>query len=296
MSLIQDKAPKSIKSMPLDMLSGKTVAVDASMAMYQFLIATQSWSHQGKGVGELADSDGNLTGHLVGIFHRTIQFMEHGIKPIWVFDGKAPDMKAGELAKRKEQKEEAEKERQKAEEAGDLERAKQMAGRSIRITQQMKEDAIKLCKLMGAAVVEAPCEAEAQCADLVKQGLASGTATEDMDALTFGTDYLYRGFNSKKEPILQIELKALLEGFEMTHAEFVDLCILCGCDYTNTIQGMGPKTAYNLIKECGTIEKVLEKIKESNEDENKKKKYNIPGNFLFAESRQLFLAPDVEKD
>lgn len=184
------------------MLSGKTVAVDASMAMYQFLIATQTWSYQGKGVGELKDVDGNLTGHLVGIFHRTIMFMEHGIKPIWVFDGKPPDLKAGELEKRKELKEEAEQERQKAEEAGDFERAKQMAGRSIRITTQMRDDAIKLCKLMGAAVIEAPCEAEAQCADLVKQGLAFATATEDMDALTFGTSYLLRGFNNKKEPIL----------------------------------------------------------------------------------------------
>lgn len=85
-----------------------------------------------------------------------------------------------------------------------------------------------------------------------------------MDALTFGTNYLLRGFNSKKEPILQIELKALLEGFEMTQEEFVDLCILCGCDYTNTIQGMGPKTAFNLIQECGSIEKVIEKIDAKN--------------------------------
>ena len=61
-------------------------------------------------------------------------FMENGIKPIWVFDGKPPEMKADELEKRKELKEEAEKERAKAEEAGDFERAKQMAGRSIRIT------------------------------------------------------------------------------------------------------------------------------------------------------------------
>ena len=104
MSLIQDKAPKSIKSMQLDMLSGKTVAVDASMAMYQFLIATQTWSSQSRGVGELSDSEGNLTGHLVGIYHRTIMFMEQGIKPIWVFDGVAPDMKADELDKRKELK------------------------------------------------------------------------------------------------------------------------------------------------------------------------------------------------
>lgn len=80
----------------------------------------------------------------------------------------------------------------------------------------------------------------------------------------------------------------------MTHQEFVDLCILCGCDYTNTIGGMGPKTAFNLIKECGSIENVLEKIKSMNEDDKKKKKYTIPENFLFKQSRALFLAPEVE--
>ena len=76
-----------------------------------------------------------------------------------------------------------------------------MAGRSIRITDEMKEDAKKLIRLMGVPVVESPCEAEAQCAELVNQGLAYATASEDMDSLTFGTNVLLRGFNSKKEPI-----------------------------------------------------------------------------------------------
>ena len=85
------------------MLHGKTVAVDASMAMYQFLIATQSFSRKGApGVKELKDADGNLSGHMVGMFHRTIQFLDNGIKPIWVFDGKSPELKSDELEKRKE--------------------------------------------------------------------------------------------------------------------------------------------------------------------------------------------------
>lgn len=89
----------------MDMLTGKVVAVDASMAIYQFLIATQGWSKAGNpGLMELKDADGNLTGHLVGLYHRTIQFMENGVKPIWVFDGKPPDLKAYELDKRKELK------------------------------------------------------------------------------------------------------------------------------------------------------------------------------------------------
>ena len=44
-----------------------------------------------------------------------------------------------------------------------------------------------LLRLMGIPVVEAPGEAEAQCAELVKGGKVFATGTEDMDALTFGT-------------------------------------------------------------------------------------------------------------
>ena len=65
----------------------------------------------------------------------------------------------------------------------------------------------------------------------------------------------------------------------MTHEEFVDLCILCGCDYTHSIGGIGPGTAFKLISECKTIENVLEKIEEKNEDPSKKKKYQIPEKF-----------------
>ena len=90
-----------------------------------------------------------------------------------------------------------------------------MAGRSIRITSEMMADAKKLVRLLGVPVIEAPGEAEAQCAEMVKQGLAFGTATEDMDALTFGSKFLIRGFNSKKEPVTQVELEAVLEGFDM---------------------------------------------------------------------------------
>lgn len=101
-------------------------------------------------------------------------------------------------------------------EAGDLEGAKRMAGRSVRVTPEMMEDAKKLLRFMGTPVIEAPGEAEAQCAIIVKHGLAYATASEDMDSLTFGTNVLLRGFNSKKEPIIQIELPHVLEGFKMT--------------------------------------------------------------------------------
>ena len=67
--------------------------------------------------------------------------MENGIKPIWVFDGKPPEMKAHVLDGRKENKDKAEEEKKIALEEGDLDTAKRMAGRSIRITKEMVEDA-----------------------------------------------------------------------------------------------------------------------------------------------------------
>ena len=117
-----------------------------------------------------------------------------------------------------------------------------------------------------------------------------------MDSLTFGSEHLLRGFNSKKEPITQINLKAMLEGFEMTMDEFIDLCIMCGCDYTHSIAGVGPVKAFKYVTDHKNIENILEVIKENNEDETKKKKYQIPEKFLYKESRELFKNPDVLTD
>ena len=73
-------------------------------SIYQFLISTQHVK-QGFGISELKDKDGNLTGHLMGIFNRSIQLMENGIRPVWVFDGKPPDLKKRVLEERKKKNE-----------------------------------------------------------------------------------------------------------------------------------------------------------------------------------------------
>lgn len=59
-----------------------------------------------------------LCSHLMGTFYRTIRLVEQGIKPVYVFDGKPPNLKSGELAKRAERRDEAQKLLQAAEEDG----------------------------------------------------------------------------------------------------------------------------------------------------------------------------------
>lgn len=66
----------------------------------------------------------------------------------------------------------------------------------------------------------------------------------------------------------------------------MDLCILLGCDYVDPIKGVGPSTALKLIREHGTLEKVVEHMKSNS-------KYTIPDDWPFADARALFLEPDV---
>jgi len=54
-----------------------------------------------------------------------------------------------------------------------------------------------------------------------------------------------------------IHCKNILIDLEINYEEFVDLCILCGCDYTCKIKGIGPINAYKLIKKYKTIELII---------------------------------------
>lgn len=72
--------------------------------------------------------------------------------------------------------------------------------------------------------------------------------------------------------------------------QFIDLCILLGCDYVEPIPKVGHNTALKLIREHGTLEKVVEAI-----ESDPKKKYTIPDDWPYKEARDLFFNPDVRK-
>jgi flap endonuclease-1 len=140
----------------------------------------------------------------MGFFYRTIRMIENGLRPMYVFDGKPPALKAGELAKRSERRQEAQKTLEAAEETGDAEVAERMERRLVKVTPQHNADCKKLLTLMGVPFLDAPCEAEAQCAALVRAGKVFATGTEDMDALTFGSPVLLRHLTfaeARKMPI-----------------------------------------------------------------------------------------------
>jgi len=238
----------------------------------------------------LTNADGETTSHIQGLFNRTIRFITEGIRPAYVFDGKPPQFKSHELVKRREKRQKAEEALKAAEESGNIEEQDKQNKRLVRAGTKENNDCKKLLRLMGVPVIEAPCEAEAQAAALAEAGKVYATATEDMDALTFRTPIQIRKMtfaNASKAEVQQISYAKAIEGLGITHEQFVDLCILLGCDYCDTIRGIGPKTALKLIREHKNIETILDVIDRD--------KYVVPETYEPMEARKRKMEEDKKK-
>jgi len=281
--LISDHAPSAIRDHAIESYFGRKVAVDASMHIYQFMAVV---GRQGEQL--LTNDQGEVTSHLLGMLYRTTRLLETGIKPVYVFDGKPPTMKSDELQRRGVVRSEATQQLKDAKERGDQEAVEKFSKRTMKVTREHNEECKRLLRLLGVPIIEAPCEAEAQCAELCKGGLVHSVATEDMDVLTFATPLQSRHMmapQSQKKDIQEFNHAKVLEGLEVTREQFIDICILCGCDYCGSIRGIGPKKALDQIQKFGTIEKVIENLD--------KAKYIVPEVFPFDEARKLFVQPDV---
>ena len=253
------------RTINLESLRGKIIAIDAYNALYQFL--TNIRQRDGT---PLMDSRGRVTSHLNGLLYRTINLIEYGIRPVYVFDGKPPELKKIELMKRMKVREEAYKKYEEALARGDLEAARMYAQQASKLTQEMVDEAKKLLDFMGVPWVQAPSEGEAQAAYMVIKGDAWATASQDYDSLLYGTPRLIRNLTitgrrklPRRNVYIEIKpelisLKELLSALNINKEQLVDIAVLLGTDYNpGGAKGIGPKRALKLIREYGSIENIL---------------------------------------
>ncbi|MDR2719526.1 MAG: flap endonuclease-1 [Nitrososphaerota archaeon] len=283
----KDLIPKT--PVKLEDLSGKIIAIDAYNAIYQFLSSIR----QPDGT-PLKDSTGKITSHLSGLFYRTGNLVERGLKPVYIFDGESPALKATEIERRKQVKVQAVKEYEKAAVEGDTAKMRKYAQAATTMKDYMLDDSVKLLELMGLPWVQALGEGEAQAAHMVKRGDADYCVSQDYDSLLFGATKLLRNVTisgRRKVPGKNIyveitpeiaELTKTLNFCKLNYEQLVDVGILIGTDFNpDGIKGLGPKTALKLIKEHGTIEAALPHIKNAT--------FPVEPNKI----REIFLQPKV---
>ncbi|MFN7991336.1 MAG: flap endonuclease-1 [Candidatus Micrarchaeia archaeon] len=270
-----DLGDLSIKhTISLQSLSGRTIAIDAFNILYQFLSSIR----QEDGT-PLMDYRGNITAHLSGLFYRNVKLLEAGIRPVYVFDGKPSPLKGRVQSARSEVKKRAEERWKEALEAGRYEDAKKFAQATSRLTQDMVAESKVLLGAMGIPSVQAPSDGEAQAAMMAQQGLAYATASQDYDALMFGSPILVKNLSitgRRKVPrqdryILvepeQIELKETLDSLGIDRAGLIFLGILLGTDFNEGVKRVGPKTALKIVKEQKTHDAIIAYVKQKYEYE-----------------------------
>ena len=257
---LADVIPEQV--ITLDSLSGKTLAVDAYNALYQFLAIIR----QPDGT-PLKDRQGHVTSHLSGLLYRTANLAEKGVRLAFVFDGKPPEMKALEIRRRRKIREEAKVHYEVALKEGKLEEARTYAQATSSLRDAMVEDAKKLLDALGVSWIQAPSEGEAQAAFVAGRGDVWGVASQDHDSLLFGAPRMVKNLaitGRRKlprrdayvevEPRL-VELAKVLADLSITREQLIDVGILIGTDFNpDGVKGIGPKTALKLIHEHGTLD------------------------------------------
>jgi flap endonuclease-1 len=264
---LRDLVPK--RAIKLEELSAKSIAIDAYNALYQFLAIIR----QPDGT-PLKDNTGRVTSHLSGLLYRTSNLLELGIKPVYVFDGAPPVLKAVEIKRRMKVKEEALVQYERALREGRTQEARVYAQATSHLKDYMTEDSKKLLDLMGVPWVQAPSEGEAQAAHLARQGRADYCASQDYDSLLFGAPKFVRNItisgrrklpskNMYIEVIPEVVvLEEVLKECGITYEQLIDVGILIGTDFNpDGIRGLGPKTALKLVKEHGSLEQALPHVK-----------------------------------
>ncbi len=248
----------------LNFLEARKIGVDSHNILYQFLSIIR-----GPDGTPLMDSKGRITSHLTGLFYRTVNLLERDIKPVFVFDGKAPELKADTRKKRNKIRTDAKKKFKKAQKEGKDKDARKYGQQAVRLTGPMVEQAKELIKLMGLPVVQAPSEGESQIASMVADGKLYGCVSQDYDALLFGTKKLFRNITvsgKRKAPgkdyyydvkPQMIELEKTLKALEIDRRKLVWIGVLVGTDFNEKFPKVGPKTALKLVKENDSFEEII---------------------------------------
>lgn len=262
-----DSIPR--EKIELQDIGGWTLAVDAYNTLYQFLAIIRGPSGE-----HLKDSRGRVTSHISGLFYRNVNLMELGIKLVYVFDGKPPELKAEEIERRSAQRREAKDQYLKALQAGEMAQARKYAEASTVLRRDMVADAKQLLDAMGIPYVDAPSEGEAQASVMAAEGSVNAVASQDHDSLIFGAPVLVRNVTISGKRRLpskgiminvqpeRISLKAVLSATGLTREQLVDFAILLGTDFNpDGFEGVGPVRALKYINRYGSLDKISE-IKE----------------------------------
>ena len=243
-NLIGDKCKSALALRGLADYANKTIVVDTSIYMYQFL-------------GENALME--------RMYLMMSLFKLHNITPIFVFDGTAPQEKRHTIRERASSRKCAELDYVRASakltilreqlqitipthrashdsgDAGDAGDAGEINNMETTICELRKQcvrvrgsellDVKRLMRAFDMRYIEADGESDNICAQIVKLGIAHACMSNDMDLLLYGCPRVLRHFSLDRETVIEYNLSRILNILDVSICEFREICVLSGTDY-----------------------------------------------------------------
>jgi flap endonuclease-1 len=260
----------------LQEFSGRNVAIDANNLSYIFMSTASRSVHNATDYAtEEEDRSKIVNRWLKSLMTFILSFLSAGITPVLCFDGKAPKEKDSTRQKRRSKREEAESKIKEAKEQLEntrpLQRTPDMVNGLRFLMNQVvsfEEGEMDLFKALfeecGIPVLTAKGEAEKLCSILCREGIVAAVYSRDYDNLVYGCPILMVDKAPKEKDddgnvyscVQVIRYKDVLSTLDMTDEEFVDFCIMCGCDYNERIRNVGTVKSYKYIKEYGSIDDI----------------------------------------
>jgi len=278
LKFLNNNYPNIIKKINDTELNGKVIAIDISILLYQAVIAIRNSG------ADMFNNQGEISSHILGLFNKTINLLKMNITPIYVFDGKPPQFKKQTINNRKETKQKA---NEKLNSNIDEDEKIKYFKRTVYISKTQIEECIELLEIMGVPYIIAPEEADSQCAELVKSGIADGVLTEDMDIMTFGANKIFRNLTSYKKDTVEISMEDVLKELQLNYDQFIELCLLFGCDYCDRLNDMKPELIYKYFSKSKSL---LETVKDI-----KKDGYKVENFDDFQQYKDYFINAPVSK-
>ena len=273
-------------------LKGKRVAIDVSIYFYKFLYKNERY--------------------LESFFLQIAKLLQYGLTPIYVFDGAPPKEKQDEIQSRVDKKNEMKKlvetleaaveevaedttvatEQEREEKKAALEeKIKATNKKIISVKAEYIRNLKYMLDLLNIHYIQAEGEADIICSQLNKRGVVDLVMSDDMDLIVSGTQFLLREFSLGNNKIQHYSLDTILKTLDITTEQWVDFCILCGCDYSKRVRGMGPKKSIEYIRQYKTIEAIEEALI------GEGKKFQAPKSFDYRRSRELLtVAPHYKPE
>ncbi|EEY17144.1 exodeoxyribonuclease [Verticillium alfalfae VaMs.102] len=245
------KASVTFETKDANKLAGETLGVDA-----------YGWLHRGAIACALELAQGKPTRKYVDFAMHRVRMLRHfGVTPYLVFDGDFLPSKAMTEGSRAKRRDDSKKLGMELLKAGKNSQAFAEFQKSIDVTPEMARNLIDELKKIHVEYVVAPYEADSQLVYLERQGIIGGILSEDSDLLVFGCKRLLTKLDQYGNCI-EINRRDFAACREVsltgwTDAEFRRMAILSGCDYLAGVSNMGLKTAYRMVRQHKTPERLV---------------------------------------